>query len=103
MKCRSGQNDSKLMKIFRRGQAKLGQEASMASDEVDALKSIAGKIDDLGEVGREIDNLKRAVEALTGEMKELRRFAVLKDVLGDTNDNLVKIADELRKIREKKE
>ncbi|MCA8910064.1 MAG: hypothetical protein KDB82_00045 [Planctomycetes bacterium] len=75
----------------------------MASDEVDALKSIAGKIDDLGEVGREIDNLKRAVEALTGEMKELRRFAVLKDVLGDTNDNLVKIADELRKIREKKE
>jgi hypothetical protein len=75
----------------------------MASDEVDALKNIAGKIDDIGDVGREIDNLKRAVEALSGEVKELRRFAVLKDVLGDTNDNLMKIADELRKIREKKD
>ncbi|MCB9896194.1 MAG: hypothetical protein H6839_17315 [Planctomycetes bacterium] len=73
----------------------------MASDEVNALKDVASKIDGLGDVGREIDNLKRAVESLTGEIKELRKFAELKDVLGDTNDNLAKIADELRKIREK--
>lgn len=73
----------------------------MASDEVNALKDIAGKIDDLGDVSREIDNLKRAVEALTSELKEVRKFAEIKDVIGDTNDNLAKIADELRKIREK--
>ncbi|MCB9931817.1 MAG: hypothetical protein H6841_00175 [Planctomycetes bacterium] len=73
----------------------------MASDEVNALKDIASKIDELGEVGREIDNLKRAVEALTGELKEVRKFQVIKDVLDDTNDNLAKIAEELRKIREK--
>lgn len=73
----------------------------MASDEVNALKDIAGKIDDLGNVSREIDNLKRAVEALTSELKEVRKFAEIKDVIGDTNDNLAKIADELRKIREK--
>lgn len=73
----------------------------MASDEVNALKDIASKIDELGDVGREIDNLKRAVEALTGELKEVRKFQVIKDVLDDTNDNLAKIAEELRKIREK--
>lgn len=73
----------------------------MASDEVNALKDIAGKIDDLGNVSREIDNLKRAVEALTSELKEVRKFAEIKDVIGDTNDNLAKIADELRRIREK--
>lgn len=73
----------------------------MASDEVNALKDIASKIDELGEVGREIDNLKRAVEALTGELKEVRKFQVIKDVLDDTNDNLAKIAEELRKLREK--
>ena len=73
----------------------------MASDEVNALKDVASKIDGLGDVGREIDNLKRAVEALTSELKEVRKFATIKDVLGDTNDNLAKIADELRKIREK--
>lgn len=73
----------------------------MASDEVNALKDIASKIDELGEVGREIDNLKRAVEALTSELKEVRKFQVMKDVLDDTNDNLAKIAEELRKIREK--
>lgn len=73
----------------------------MASDEVNALKDIAGKIDDLGDVSREIDNLKRAVEALTSELKEVRKFAEIKDVIGDTNDNLAKIADELRRIREK--
>ncbi|MBZ0136849.1 MAG: hypothetical protein K8I27_10790 [Planctomycetes bacterium] len=73
----------------------------MASDEVNALKDIAGKIDDLGDVGREIDNLKRAVEALTSELKEVRKFAEIKDVIGDTNDNLAKIVDELRKLREK--
>jgi hypothetical protein len=71
------------------------------SDESNAIKDVATKIDELGEVGREIDNLKRAVEALTGEIKELRKFAEIKDVLGDTNDNLARIADELRKIREK--
>jgi hypothetical protein len=79
----------------------LWAEGTMASDEVNALKEIAGKIDDLGNVGREIDNLKRAVEALTSELKEVHKFAALKDVLGDTNDNLAKIVDELRKIREK--
>lgn len=73
----------------------------MASDEVNALKDIASKIDELGDVGREIDNLKRAVEALTSELKEVRKFQVMKDVLDDTNDNLAKIAEELRKIREK--
>lgn len=73
----------------------------MASDEVNALKDIASKIDELGDVGREIDNLKRAVEALTSELKEVRKFQVIKDVLDDTNDNLAKIAEELRKIREK--
>lgn len=73
----------------------------MASDEVNALKDVASKIDGLGDVGREIDNLKRAVESLTSELKEVTKFAVLKDVLGDTNDNLAKIADELRRIREK--
>jgi hypothetical protein len=71
------------------------------SDESNAIKDVATKIDELGEVGREIDNLKRAVEALTGEIKELRKFAEIKDVLGDTNDTLAKIADELRKMREK--
>jgi hypothetical protein len=71
------------------------------SDESNAIKDVATKIDELGEVGREIDNLKRAVEALTGEIKELRKFAEIKDVLGDTNDTLAKIADELRKKREK--
>ena len=71
------------------------------SDESNAIKDVASKIDELGEVGREIDNLKRAVEALTTEIKELRKFAEIKDALGDTNDNLAKIADELRKIREK--
>ena len=73
----------------------------MASDEVNALKDIASKIDDLGDIGREIDNLKRAVESLTGELKEVRKFAEIKDVIGDTNDNLAKIVDELRKLREK--
>ena len=77
------------------------QENTMASDEVNALKDIASKIDDLGNVGREIDNLKRAVEALTNELKEVTKFAVLKDVLGDTNDMLAKVVDELRKAREK--
>jgi hypothetical protein len=71
------------------------------SDESNAIKDVATKIDELGEIGREIDNLKRAVEALTGEIKELRKFAEIKDVLGDTNDTLAKIADELRKMREK--
>lgn len=79
----------------------LDLEGTMASDEVNALKDIASKIDELGEVGREIDNLKRAVEALTSELKEVRKFQVMKDVLDDTNDNLAKIAEELRKIREK--
>lgn len=79
----------------------LDVEGTMASDEVNALKDIARKIDELGDVGREIDNLKRAVEALTGELKEVRKFQVIKDVLDDTNDNLAKIAEELRKIREK--
>jgi len=79
----------------------LDVEGTMASDEVNALKDIASKIDELGDVGREIDNLKRAVEALTGELKEVRKFQVIKDVLDDTNDNLAKIAEELRKIREK--
>jgi len=79
----------------------LDVEGTMASDEVNALKDIASKIDELGEVGREIDNLKRAVEALTSELKEVRKFQVMKDVLDDTNDNLAKIAEELRKIREK--
>lgn len=74
----------------------------MASDEVDAIKDVAGKIDDLGDVGREIDKLKRAVESLTSEIKELRRFTVLKDAIGDTNDNLAKIVDEVRKMREGK-
>lgn len=73
----------------------------MASDEVNALKDIASKIDDLGDVSREIDNLKRAVEALTSELKEVRKFTAIKDVIGDTNDNLAKIVDELRKLREK--
>ncbi|MCA8934671.1 MAG: hypothetical protein KDB68_00565 [Planctomycetes bacterium] len=73
----------------------------MASDEVNALKDIVSKIDDLGDVGREIDNLKRAVEALTSELKEVRKFAVIKDVIGDTNDTLAKLVDELRKLREK--
>jgi septation ring formation regulator EzrA len=81
--------------------AMLNAEGIMASDEVNALKDIAGKIDELGNVGREIDNLKRAVEALTSELKEVRKFAAIKDVLDDTNDNLAKIAEELRKIREK--
>ncbi|MCG3182584.1 MAG: hypothetical protein ICCCNLDF_00648 [Planctomycetes bacterium] len=79
----------------------LDVEGTMASDEVNALKDIASKIDELGDVGREIDNLKRAVEALTSELKEVRKFQVMKDVLDDTNDNLAKIAEELRKIREK--
>jgi len=82
------------------GEAGTGGE-TMASDEVNALKDIAGKIDELGEVGREIDNLKRAVEVLTSELKEVRKFQVMKDLLDDTNDNLAKIVDELRKIREK--
>lgn len=73
----------------------------MASDEVNALKDIASKIDDLGNIGREIDNLKRAVESLTSELKEVQKFAAIKDVIGDTNDNLAKIGDELRKLREK--
>lgn len=73
----------------------------MASDEVNALKDIVSKIDDLGDVGREIDNLKRAVEALTSELKEVRKFAAIKDVIGDTNDTLAKLVDELRKLREK--
>lgn len=73
----------------------------MASDEVNALKDIVSKIDDLGDVGREIDNLKRAVEALTSELKEVRKFAVIKDIIGDTNDTLAKLVDELRKLREK--
>lgn len=72
----------------------------MASDEADAIKKVADKIDDLGDVGREIDNLKRAVESLTSEVKELRKFSVLKDVLGDTNDTLAKLVDEVRKMRE---
>jgi predicted nucleic acid-binding Zn-ribbon protein len=71
------------------------------SDESNAIKDVANKIDELGDVGREIDNLKRAVEALTSEIKELRKFAELKDVIGDTNDMLAKIADELRRAREK--
>jgi len=74
----------------------------MASDEVNAIKDVASKIDELGDVGREIDNLKRAVEALTSELKELRKFAELKDVLGDTNDHLAKIVEELGKLREQK-
>lgn len=73
----------------------------MASDEVNALKDIASKIDDLGNVGREIDNLKRAVESLTSEIKEVHKFATIKDVIGDTNDMLGKVVDELRKLREK--
>jgi hypothetical protein len=71
------------------------------SDESNAIKDVASKIDELGDVGREIDNLKRAVEALTNEIKELRKFSELKDVIGDTNDMLAKIADELRRTREK--
>jgi hypothetical protein len=71
------------------------------SDESNAIKDVASKIDELGDIGSQIDYLKRAVESLTTEIKELNKFAVLKDVLGDTNDNLARIADELRKIREK--
>jgi septation ring formation regulator EzrA len=95
----------------------------MASDEANAIKDVASRIKDLGNVGseidklkravetlagnlkdvgrveREIDQLKRAVEGLTGELKEVRKFAAIKDVIGDTNDNLAKIADELRRIR----
>ena len=71
------------------------------SDESNAIKDVAAKIDDLGDISAQIDYLKRALEALTSEIKELNKFAVLKDTLGDTNDNLAKIADELRRIREK--
>lgn len=109
----------------RKREARLrGWGATMASDEANAIKDVASKIDDLGNVGREIDQLKRAVDtvagnlkdvgrvereidplkravdSLAGELKELRKFTVLKDVIGDTNDSLAKIADELRKIRE---
>ena len=63
---------------------------------------VAGDVvEDLADISRDIDNLKRAVESLTGELKEVRKFAEIKDVIGDTNDNLAKIADELRRIREK--
>jgi hypothetical protein len=73
----------------------------MSKEVADAVKTVASKIGDLGNIGREIDNLKRAVEALTSELKEVKKFAEVKNAIGDSNDTLAKIHNELRQIREK--
>lgn len=71
------------------------------SDEAKAIKDVAREINELRDIGKQVDYLKRAVESLTGELKTLRDFKPLTDRLDKTNEHLSKIADELRRIREK--
>ncbi|MBK9973894.1 MAG: hypothetical protein IPP14_03875 [Planctomycetes bacterium] len=69
--------------------------------EADAIKDVAREINELGDVGKEIENLKRALETLKDEIKDLKNFRPLTDRLDKTNEHLAKIAEELRKTREK--
>ncbi len=71
------------------------------SDESNAIKDVAREINDLADIGKQVDYLKRAVESLTGEVKEIKTFKPIADKLDKTNEHLGKIAEELRKIREK--
>ncbi len=69
--------------------------------EADAIKDVAREINELGDIGKEVDNLKRALEALKDEVKDLKNFRPLTDRLDKTNEHLGKIVEELRKTREK--
>jgi len=69
--------------------------------EADAIKDVAREINELGDIGKEVDNLKRALEALKDEVKDLKNFRPLTDRLDKTNEHLGKIVEELRKAREK--
>lgn len=73
----------------------------MANDEANAIKDVARELNDLGDVVDEVANLRKSVDSLTSELKEVRRFKELRDALDTTNKHLATIADELRRIREK--
>jgi len=78
----------------------MAKETAMAT-EADAIKDVAREINELGDIGKEVDNLKRALEALKDEVKDLKNFRPLTDRLDKTNEHLGKIVEELRKAREK--
>jgi vacuolar-type H+-ATPase subunit I/STV1 len=78
----------------------MAKETAMAT-EADAIKDVAREINELGDIGKEVDNLKRALEALKDEVKDLKNFRPLTDRLDKTNEHLGKIVEELRKTREK--
>lgn len=73
----------------------------MANDEANAIKDVAREINELRSISKEVVELRKSVDGLTSEVKEVRRFKELKDALDTTNKHLSTIADELRRIREK--
>jgi division protein CdvB (Snf7/Vps24/ESCRT-III family) len=71
------------------------------SAESDAIKDVAREINELRDISKQVDYLKRAVEALTKEVAEVKQFKPVADRLSKTNEHLAKIADELFRIRSK--